>query len=114
MANAAIYCRMSQDKAGTGRGVIRQRTDCERLANQLGWHVVATFIDNDLTACSGEPRPSFIRMLEAIKAGTVLTVGGLANRTATCSPEYAPGVSRTAPRRGPWPCPGFPEACTAR
>jgi site-specific DNA recombinase len=33
---AAIYCRISDDRAGAGLGVERQRTDCVQLAAVLG------------------------------------------------------------------------------
>jgi site-specific DNA recombinase len=56
---AAIYCRISQDRAGAGLGVERQREDCAALADRLGWNVVETFTDNDLSAYSGKPRAGY-------------------------------------------------------
>jgi DNA invertase Pin-like site-specific DNA recombinase len=71
---AAIYARISQDRAGAGLGVKRQRQDCEALAKQRGWTVVATFTDNDTTAYRAKRRPGYQRLIEAIKAGDVQAV----------------------------------------
>jgi site-specific DNA recombinase len=68
---AGIYCRISKDRAGDELGVDRQREDCERLAAKNGWTVAEVFVDDDLSAYSGKARPSYDRLLEAIKAGTV-------------------------------------------
>lgn len=68
---AAIYCRISQDREGAGLGVARQRQDCEALAAQRGWTVASVYVDNDLSAYSGKPRPEYERMLADIRAGTV-------------------------------------------
>jgi site-specific DNA recombinase len=66
---AAIYCRISQDREGAGLGVERQHADCESLALKLGWTVVATHVDNDLSAYSGKPRPGYRALLDDITAG---------------------------------------------
>ncbi|HEX5348848.1 MAG TPA: recombinase family protein [Pseudonocardiaceae bacterium] len=68
---AAVYARISQDKAGAGLGVERQEADCRELATRLGWTVVEVFADNDLSAYSGKTRPRYRAMLEAIRAGRV-------------------------------------------
>ena len=68
---AAIYCRISRDREGAGLGVERQRADCEALAERLTWHVASTFVDNDMSAYRGKPRPAYELMLAAVKAGTV-------------------------------------------
>ena len=49
---AAVYCRISDDRRGLGLGVARQRQDCTELAGRSGWQVVATFVDNDVSAYS--------------------------------------------------------------
>jgi site-specific DNA recombinase len=74
MTQAAIYCRISKDREGAGLGVERQRSDCEALAARLGWTVVQTFTDNDMSAYSGKPRPEYRKLCEAIEAGTVEAV----------------------------------------
>ncbi len=68
---AAIYCRISQDREGAGLGVERQRSDCEALAQKLGWTVMATYIDNDLSAYSGKPRPGYRSLLNDLDAGII-------------------------------------------
>lgn len=71
MTRAVIYCRISQDRVGAGLGVARQRLDCEALARQRGWNVVAVYEDNDLSAYSGRPRPGYQRLLGDIQQGLV-------------------------------------------
>jgi site-specific DNA recombinase len=68
---AAIYCRISKDRAGAGLGVERQEKDCRELAERLGWEVVTVYADNDISAYSGKVRPQYRAMLEAVKAGEV-------------------------------------------
>ncbi len=65
----AVYCRISDDRAGAGLGVQRQQADCQRLAALRGWSVVDVFTDNDLSAYSGKPRPGYRRLLEALRGG---------------------------------------------
>ena len=71
---AAIYARISNDKTGAGMGVERQREDCAQLAERLGWDIVETFADNDISAYSGKPRPAYRQMLEAIEEGRINAV----------------------------------------
>ncbi|MGY1751157.1 recombinase family protein [Modestobacter sp. SYSU DS0511] len=68
---AAVYCRISDDRRGLGLGVERQRQDCHELARRHGWEVVGTYIDNDVSAYSGKPRPQYARLMEAVQAGEV-------------------------------------------
>lgn len=68
---AAVYCRISRDKVGAGLGVDRQRADCEQLAEQLGWSIVAVHTDNDVSAYSGRRRPGYEALLADLAAGTV-------------------------------------------
>ena len=68
---AAVYLRQSKDSNGTGLAVDRQRVDCERLAAERGWTVVATLCDNDLSASSGKRRPGYEDLLAMVDAGTV-------------------------------------------
>jgi site-specific DNA recombinase len=44
------------DRTGDELGVTRQRQDCERLAAERGWTVVATITDNDVSATRGHRR----------------------------------------------------------
>lgn len=66
-----MYCRISDDRAGQGLGVERQRADCHQLATVRGLTVVSTFTDNDISAYSGKPRPQYLAMLDAIRRGVV-------------------------------------------
>ena len=68
---AAIYARISDDRAGAGLGVARQRDDCLALAERRGHTVVDVYTDNDLSAYSGKPRPGYLAMLGHVKAGGV-------------------------------------------
>ncbi len=68
---AALYTRISLDRAGQQLGVQRQRDDCRALADQLGWQVTAEYDDNDRSATSGKPRPGFEALLDAMKNGDV-------------------------------------------
>lgn len=66
----AVYLRISRDRTGEGLGVDRQREDCLELADALGWEVADLYIDNDISATSGKPRPEYRRMLADLDAGT--------------------------------------------
>lgn len=68
---AAIYVRISQDRDGGGLGVDRQQADCEALAERLGWSVSGVFVDNDVSAYSGKPRPEYERLLAALESGAI-------------------------------------------
>jgi len=69
--NAAIYVRISNDRAGAGLGVARQERDCRALVRQRGWRVHDVYVDNDLSAYSGKPRPAYDRLLADVEAGLV-------------------------------------------
>lgn len=71
MLRAAIYTRISQDSAGLGLGVERQRRDCTALCEAQGWTIVETLIENDTSAFSGKPRPFYRRLLGLIEARSV-------------------------------------------
>ena len=60
---AAIYCRISDDRAGAGLGVARQEADCRKLAEDRGLTVTQVYVDNDLSAYSGKPRPGYKALL---------------------------------------------------
>ncbi|MHC3392109.1 recombinase family protein [Streptomyces lavendulocolor] len=69
-----IYARISEDREGAGLGVQRQNEDCHELAAQLStrdveYRVVREYADNDLSAYSGKPRPDYLAMLGALRAG---------------------------------------------
>jgi site-specific DNA recombinase len=62
----AIYTRISSDPTCRELGVRRQTDDCTALAELLGWDIVATWTDNDLSAFNGKLRPGFEAMLTAM------------------------------------------------
>jgi DNA invertase Pin-like site-specific DNA recombinase len=68
--NAAVYCRISNDKEGAGLGVRRQAEACRKEAANRGLTVGRVFSDNDISAYSGKPRPGYLEMLRALEAGT--------------------------------------------
>lgn len=68
---AAIYCRISEDRSGEALGVARQEKLCRELADRLGWDVADVYVDNDRSAFNGRPRPAYAAMLEAARAGVV-------------------------------------------
>jgi len=64
-----VYVRISEDRTGAGLGVERQREDCHALAKRLGWTVVQDYVDNDVSAFSGKPRPEYRRLLADLSEG---------------------------------------------
>src|SRR4051812_25184649 len=68
---AAIYARISHDGTGDAAGVQRQEADCAALAAARGWDVVGVYVDNDVSAYSGKPRPEYRRLLGDLRAGLV-------------------------------------------
>ncbi|MGI9092665.1 MAG: recombinase family protein [Mycobacteriales bacterium] len=70
-ATAGVYVRISSDVLGEGLGVARQEKECRALAERRGWPVAQVYVDNDLSAFSGKPRPAYRDMLAAIRAGRI-------------------------------------------
>jgi DNA invertase Pin-like site-specific DNA recombinase len=68
---AGIYARISSDREGDNLAISRQLADCEQLAKQKGWQVVERYVDADISAYSGKPRPQYARMLEEIETAVV-------------------------------------------
>jgi site-specific DNA recombinase len=71
VTRAAIYCRISRDHQRGALGVERQLEDCRAMTARLGWQVVYEYIDNDISAYSGKPRPAYRQMLADIEAGAI-------------------------------------------
>lgn len=67
---AAVYLRISDDRTGEQLGVTRQRQDCEQLCRSKGWTPVE-YVDNDMSATNGKPRPAYERMLTDIRDGRI-------------------------------------------
>lgn len=66
---AVAYVRISRDREGAGLGVERQRADCAQLAEKLGWTIVGTYTDNDISAYSGTRRPAYEQMCADLDKG---------------------------------------------
>lgn len=62
------------DRTGEAAGVQRQDADCRELAGELSWEVVEIYVDNDVSATSGKPRPAYQRMMADIESGRVSAV----------------------------------------
>ncbi|OBF58153.1 serine recombinase [Mycolicibacterium monacense] len=48
----------------------RQLEDCRKLAAERGWPIGAEYVDNDVSAFSGKPRPQYAQMLEDLGSGS--------------------------------------------
>lgn len=68
---AALYFRQSEDRSGEEWAVERQREDVRRLAQTRGWNIIGEFIDNDISATTGKPRPQFNKMMRLVEAGEI-------------------------------------------
>jgi DNA invertase Pin-like site-specific DNA recombinase len=66
---AAIYARISRDRTGEAVNVQRQERECRGLATKRGWEVADVYVDNDISASKGKPRPAYRRMMADIRAG---------------------------------------------
>src|SRR5437588_10523727 len=98
---AAIYCRISLDRAGAGLGVTRQEQDCRALAERLDWPVVGKpYVDNDVSAYSGKPRPQWQRLLGDIESEAVDAVICWHVDRLTRSPRELEDVIELADRPG--------------
>ncbi|OBG51475.1 recombinase family protein [Mycolicibacterium fortuitum] len=68
---AALYARISYDRAGESVGVTRQMKDLRELATARGWQVVAEITDNDISATKGKARPGYDRIWHLVTTGQV-------------------------------------------
>ena len=71
---AALYCRISDDRAGQGLGVRRQEEDARAYCAARGWEVGEVYVDNDTSAYSGRRRPAYERLLADLQDGRVSAV----------------------------------------
>ncbi|CAM3429155.1 recombinase family protein [Tsukamurella hominis] len=65
-----MYLRQSSDRMLDELGVDRQREAIEAFAQQRGWTIVQTYVDNDVSASTRTPRPAFEQMLADVPTGT--------------------------------------------
>lgn len=66
---AGIYCRISQDRAGEALGVARQSDECRAICERSDWTIADVYVDNDLSAYSGKPRPEYERLMRDVAGG---------------------------------------------
>src|SRR6185437_3880522 len=71
IVRAGLYARISSDREGDGLGVARQLQDCEQLAAAKGWTIAERYVDDDVSAYSGKPRPAYVRMLDDVRTGAI-------------------------------------------
>lgn len=69
-----VYARISEDPLGLEKGVKRQVTDGVTLCGQRGWTIYDTFVDNDLSALKGGPRPEYDRLIEVAVTGKITRI----------------------------------------
>src|SRR5215467_3823613 len=74
LVRAGIYVRISSDRTGAGLGVARQEEDCRALCERAGWPVHRVYVDNDVSAYSGKPRPAWQQLMGDVTAGLVTAV----------------------------------------
>ena len=58
---ATIYTRISRDREGASLGVRAQEQDCKELAASLGFTIVSTHSDNDISAQGYPSEPTSFR-----------------------------------------------------
>ena len=63
----ALYARISEDAAGEGEGVRRQRQCTREHAESRGWTIVADLDDNDISAKNRTHRPGYQRLLQLVR-----------------------------------------------
>jgi len=68
---AGLGIRISDDKAGDELGVKRQEHDCRALARRRGWRVAEVYVENSVSASSGDPRPEYDRLLDDLATGHI-------------------------------------------
>lgn len=71
MKRAAIYARQSLDRTGEALAVTRQLEDCRKLITDKSWQPCGEYVDNDVSASSGKPRPQYRRLLADMAAGRI-------------------------------------------
>lgn len=106
-----IYARISRDEQGEGLGVARQVEDCLALCMTKRWNVVGRYVDNDISAFSGRPRPRYRSLLEGLTSGAIDMVVAYAPERLHRSPveleEFIELIERTGAsvetvRAGAW------------
>ncbi|KUN03943.1 hypothetical protein AQI95_21120 [Streptomyces yokosukanensis] len=63
-----LYARISEDPRDKRRGVKRQLEDLRRFAADNNWEVGGEYVENDVSAHSGEERPEYDRLMADVLA----------------------------------------------
>jgi site-specific DNA recombinase len=73
---AAIYVRISEDRAGAGLGTARQDADCRPICLRRGYppERIRLYEDNDTSAYSGKRRAKYEQLLYDIAGGEITLV----------------------------------------
>ena len=69
----AIYARLSIEREASSDNVETQIEECSAHIEDQGWLVACIFSDSDISASkySKKPRPGYVELLEAVRAGEV-------------------------------------------
>lgn len=66
---AFLYARISEDPRDRRRGVNRQMSDLRTFSEENDWEIGGEYVENDVSAHSGEERPEYDRLMaDAIEA----------------------------------------------
>jgi DNA invertase Pin-like site-specific DNA recombinase len=68
---AALYARISEDRAGTEAGVKRQLDDGRDLVARRGGVVAGEYVDNDISAKNGRHRPRYEELMTLVDTGKI-------------------------------------------
>ena len=68
---AALYQRISLDRAGDEHGVTNQRDDQRRTAVSRGYKIELSESDNDISALTGKHRPGYEKIMAAAGRGEI-------------------------------------------
>ena len=82
---AGIYARISSDREGDQLGVTRQIEDCGGWRSGAAGGRRSVYVDDDVSAWSGKPRPEYERMLDDLR---------VAARSAACWSGISTGCTR--------------------
>jgi site-specific DNA recombinase len=70
----ALYGRQSLDRKNNAEAVARQIKAQHALCDSNGWGDRREYIDNDLSATKGDPRPDYQRLMRDVVAGLVTRI----------------------------------------
>lgn len=83
----ALYVRISSDRDDSELGVKRQEKEGRAYVKRRGWSLVELYIDNDISASNGDPRPEWDRLMRDVRAGRIDAIVGWAFDRLTRTPR---------------------------